>query len=122
MPQYPIPQFIEEEGKIVFFLTFRQFFFLVGGGAVCLVIYYIFPFWVFLMLSIPTMLIVAVLAFVKVQNETIISLFMHFLGYSLGTKNFIWKKGDSTYSNLDSAAPQLGAMHKVKKSIETKKL
>ena len=40
MEQYPIPQFIEQEGKIAFFISFRQFFYIVGAGAICFILYF----------------------------------------------------------------------------------
>ena len=47
MEQYPVPQFIEQEGKIAFFLSFRQFFYLAGAGAICFILYYTLPPFIF---------------------------------------------------------------------------
>ncbi|MCX6719524.1 MAG: PrgI family protein, partial [Candidatus Staskawiczbacteria bacterium] len=51
MEQYPIPQFIEQEGKIAFFISFRQFFYLVGAGGACFILYFILPKVLFLLLA-----------------------------------------------------------------------
>ena len=113
MPQYPIPQFIEEEGKIIFFMTFRQFFMLVGGGVGCVIFYFLFPFALFVIASILLMGIIFVVAFVKVHNASIITVFMHFLGFTTSTKNYIWKKQNRPYPmKVEKAGPQ-------KQSIET---
>lgn len=117
--QYSIPQFIEEEGKIIFFLTFRQFFLLVGGGAVCLLLYYILPFWLFAILSIVIMLMVAAIAFLKIGNESIIKVLLHFIGFSLAKKNYIWKKKELSES-LNTPIRKSGLWN-TKKIMETKR-
>ena len=43
MEQYPIPQFIEQESKIASFISFRQFFYLVGAGVICFFLYFLLP-------------------------------------------------------------------------------
>src|SRR3989338_5543393 len=121
MPQYPIPQFIEEEGRIISFLTFRQFFLLVGGGGVCLLLYYLLPFWLFVLLGITTMLFVAALAFLKVGNESIVKIFLHYVGFSLGTKNYIWGKKELSYPTNASGTNQSSIIGEIKKMVETKK-
>ena len=120
MPQYPIPQFIEEEGRIVFFLTFRQFFLLVGGGAFCLILFYSLPFWIFVAIAIPSLLIIAAIAFLKIDNESIVSIFLHFIGFSIGQKNYIWRKKELSYAPKISAE-QKSNIGEIKKIIETKK-
>ncbi len=97
MAQYPIPQFIESEGKIISFLTFSQFFWLVGGGAFCLLFYYTLPFFLFVMLSIITGLIVGAIAFLKVDNTSIMTIIFNFIGFSTTSKNYVWKKKESAY-------------------------
>jgi hypothetical protein len=92
MEQYPVPQFIESEGKIISFLTFRQFFTLVIGGAVCLGFYYLLPFFLFLTLSIFVGILVMVVAFLKVDNVSAMTIIFNFLTFSMGSKNYVWKK------------------------------
>lgn len=117
--QYSTPQFIEEEGRIVFFLTFRQFFLLVGGGAVCLFLYYTLPFWLFLVLAMPIILLVAAIAFLKIDNESVVKIFLHFIGFSFANKNYTWKKKEITYPM--NTGMQQSRVEEVKKIIETKK-
>src|SRR3989344_6802432 len=113
MPQYPIPQFIEEEGKIIFFMTFRQFFMLVGGGVGCVIFYFLFPFALFVIASILLMGIIFVVAFIKINNASIITVLMHFLGFTTSTKNYIWKKQNRPYPmKVEKEQPK-------KQSIET---
>ncbi len=92
MAQYPIPQFIEEEGKIVFFLTFRQFFWLVGGGAACFLLYITMPFIVFLIGALVIMSLVSIVAFVKINGIPVMKVVLNFFGFLTQRKNYIWKK------------------------------
>jgi len=133
--QYPIPQFIEEEAKIIAFLTFRQFFWLVGAGIVCIVWYNIFPFWLFIGTSLATAILVAAIAFIKIDNASLLKVLFHFLNFSLGEKNYTWKKKESTYpfkiqktrqltpieTPQQAAQMQPSKLSNVKKMIETKR-
>src|SRR5436305_2106010 len=114
MPQYPIPQFIEEEGKIISFLTFRQFFLIVGGGAICVLLFYLTPFLVFVFTALPIALLTAAIAFVKIENETIVQILLHMIGFSMTKKNYVWKKGDASYSAAALEPPGLANMHVIK--------
>ncbi|MBM3206726.1 MAG: hypothetical protein FJZ43_03850 [Candidatus Staskawiczbacteria bacterium] len=120
MQQYPIPQFIEEEGKIVFFLTFKQFFLLIGGGAVCLILYYTLPFIFFVLTALPIVLLVGAVAFIKIENESVVSIFMHFIGFSMANKNYIWKKKE-LYHPPNTELGKKSKVEEIKKTIETKR-
>lgn len=56
METYQVPQFIEEESKLVGPFSFTQIFILVGAGAIALIVYNIFP----KIIGVP---IVAIIAF-----------------------------------------------------------
>lgn len=97
MEQYPIPQFIEQEGKIAFFISFRQFFYLVGAGAACFILYWVLPgflFWI----AAPVIFITAtLLAFVTINGVPVINTIFSSLGFLTGTKDYTWKKKESPY-------------------------
>lgn len=97
MAQYPIPQFTEAEGKIIFFLTFKQFFLLVGGGAFCALFYYTLPFFVFVIGSLVVVIIVGAIGFLKVDDVPVAKLMLNALGYFLKAKIYTWKKKESPY-------------------------
>ncbi len=92
MIQYSLPQFIEEEGKIVFFLTYRQFFLLVGGGAVSFLMIFTLPLPIAIGGTTLVMAIVSAIAFIKINGFSIIKIIMHFFGFTMQTKNYVWKK------------------------------
>ncbi len=95
MAQYPIPQFIEQEGKIIFFLTFKQFFWLTGGIATCMIIYFVLPFYFFVVLSIIIMVFSGVLAFVKINNASLITAFFNVMGFVFQNKSYTWTKKEA---------------------------
>ena len=97
MEQYPIPQFIEQEGKIAFFISFRQFFYLVGAGVVCFILYYALPFFLFIMASFLIGAVAVVLAFVQINGVPIINMILASIGFMTGGKNYTWKKKESLY-------------------------
>jgi hypothetical protein len=97
MEQYPIPQFIEQEGKIAFFISFRQFFYIVGAGAVCFVLYLILPFFLFIIFSLAISVGTLILAFVTVNGVPILNMILGAVGFSLGGKDYVWKKKESLY-------------------------
>ena len=97
MEQYPIPQFIEQESKIAFFISFRQFFYLVGAGAVCFFLYWILPRILFFMASIIIFIATLILAFVTINGTPIINTILGAIGFSMGSKNYTWKKKESPY-------------------------
>jgi len=133
MPQYPVPQFIESEGKIINFLTFRQFFILVGGGAFCLAFYYIFPFTLFMILSIFVAILVVLIGFVKIDNESVVTLAMQALLFSTRSKNYVWKKKEAAYpfrvrknphgniQELTGTEPSATTLGNAKKMVEYRK-
>jgi hypothetical protein len=97
MEQYPIPQFIEQEGKIAFFISFRQFFYLVGAGVVCFMIYFFVPRILFYMLAPVIFIATAILAFATINGVPILNMILGAIGFSLGGKDYTWKKKESPY-------------------------
>lgn len=132
--QYSTPQFIEKEGKIVFFLTFRQFFWLIGGGVICFFLYFIMPFYLFAILSIMVVILVAVIAFLKIDNVPVLKILLNYIGFLTKAKIYTWKKKESVYPSKIKSRPmfsgideplgqvmQNSKLKEIKKMIETKK-
>ena len=93
MEQYPIPQFIDKESNIAFFISFRQFFYLVGAGLVCFFLYYLIPIRaIFYMVATLIFIAAAVLAFGTIGGVPILNWILGAIGFSIGGKNYTWKK------------------------------
>jgi len=97
MERYPIPQFIEQEGKIAFFISFRQFFYLVGAGVICFILYYVLPFSIFIILAIAVFGGAAALAFVTINGVPILNMLLGSIGFAIAGKSYVWKKKESPY-------------------------
>lgn len=128
MAQYPIPQFIEAEGKMVSFLTFKQFFWIVGGGALCVGFYYFLPFWLFVILSLLVAGFVALVAFIKIDNVPVTTMILNVIMFSTKSKDYVWKKKHSAYpfktknmQDLSQQHPAGNKIHSVKNMIEYRK-
>jgi hypothetical protein len=97
MEQYPVPQFIEQEGKIAFFLSFRQFFYLVGAGAICFILYYVLPFYLFVVVGGAIFLGSIALSFISINGIPLLDMLLASIGFATGGKNYTWKKKESPY-------------------------
>lgn len=97
MEQYPIPQFIEAESKIAFFISFRQFFYLVGAGVICFFLYWSLPRILFFLASGVIFIIATILAFGTIGGTPILNVILGSIGFSMGGKNYTWKKKESPY-------------------------
>ena len=97
MEPYPIPQFIEQEGKIAFFISFRQFFYLVGAGLICFMLYFVLPRFLFWIIGPAVFLVAAALAFITMNGVPIINMILSSIGFLSGTKDYTWKKKESPY-------------------------
>ncbi len=97
MAQYPVPQFIEREAKIAFFISFRQFFYFLIAGAVCFVLFFILPFFLFIIFAVIIGGGAAALGFLKVGGESLPTLLLNSLGFLTGKKAYSWKKEESLY-------------------------
>jgi hypothetical protein len=97
MEQYPIPQFIESESKIISFMSFKQFFYLVGAGIICFFLYFLMPRVIFYMLAAIVGIVALVVAFGKINGTPILEVFLGAIGFSMGGKDYTWKKKESPY-------------------------
>ena len=97
MEQYPIPQFIEQEGRIAFFISFRQFFYLVGDGVICFFLYFLLPRFLFLIFAIPIFTAAIALAFVTVNGVPLLNILLNSIVFATGAKDYTWKKKESPY-------------------------
>ena len=93
--QFTVPQFIERESKIFGPLTFTQFIYIGSGGAVCLVLYFIYAknnLPLFLALTIVIMSLASSLAFLKFAGRSLPTLLKNFLFFSIGQKMYLWRR------------------------------
>ena len=97
MEQYPIPQFIEAESKIAFFISFRQFFYLVGAGIACFFLYFAMSRILFYLVATVVFIIAIIFAFATINGEPILNTIIGAIGFSTTGKDYTWKKKESPY-------------------------
>ncbi|MDQ5922852.1 MAG: hypothetical protein QG644_560 [Patescibacteria group bacterium] len=90
--QFRVPQFLDIEDTIFGPFTFKQFVYLVGGGAICFVIYKLIG----LLAGIIPILIVAgfacALAFYRPNNKPLVNMLENGFNYYTQSKLYIWKR------------------------------
>lgn len=97
MEQYPVPQFIEEESKMAFFLTVKQFVYLVIAGAIIFILYITLPFFIFVIASIVIAGVAGSFGFLKFDGVPVLTIILNSFGFITGTKNYTWRKKESLY-------------------------
>ena len=90
--RFEVPQFIDVEDKIFGSLTFKQFIYLVGGGALAYVSYKLIPtpFWI--PVSLAAVVLALALAFYKLNNRPFLEVAQSWLSYQFKNKLYIWKR------------------------------
>lgn len=89
-----MPQFIEEEAKIIGPLVFKQIIYLGIAAVVCFILYFSVPFFVFLFGCVILMGGGMALAFLKIGGKSLPSILTNLLKFSLTSKIYIWKKSE----------------------------
>lgn len=90
--QHQVPQFIDVEDKIFGPLTAKQFFYLLGGGAMIFIMYVFLQLWLVILLGIPIAALVASLAFLKINGQPFIKVLAAALNYSSSARLYLWRK------------------------------
>lgn len=108
---FQVPQFIEIEDTIFGPLTFKQFIYLVGGGAVVFLLWTFLPSYIALLPMIIVAVLSLALAFYKVNQRPFIKILEASFWYILSKKLYIWKK-DTT-----KMVPKTVEMAKTKEAV-----
>lgn len=90
--QFKVPQFIDIEDKIIGPLTLKQFIYLLGGLGVIAISWFYFKLGVFIIISIPILILSLGLAFFKVNGRPLVSILGSLIKYMTKPKLYLWKK------------------------------
>ena len=96
--RFTVPQFIEHEAKIVGPLTFKQFVIIGAAGGLCLLLYFSIGktnFLLFFLLSILIFVSGLFLALLKIGGQSLPTILINFLRFSLAPKIYLWKKKET---------------------------
>lgn len=89
--QFQVPQFIEQESKIIGPLTFRQFTFIALAAGSGFALFFVLPFGMFLVAAIVLGFSAIMLAFVKVGPKTMPEVLLNMFSYGVSTKTYFWR-------------------------------
>lgn len=118
--QYQVPQFIEIEDKIFGPLTFKQFAYLAGGGAMCYIAYRFLPFIIAVIFIVPVGGLSLALAFYKVNKRPFIDVMESAIHFALGSKLYLWKKEEKKQTPNESPEEAVGSFVSLPRLSESK--
>ncbi|MDD5606759.1 MAG: PrgI family protein [Candidatus Pacebacteria bacterium] len=90
--EFTVPQFIEQETKIVGPLSFKQFAYLLMAGGISVFLYFTVPFGLFIFLSIIVFGIGFSLAILKIKGTPLPTLLKNLFVFLGRPKVYFWKK------------------------------
>ncbi|MEX2144984.1 MAG: PrgI family protein [Candidatus Spechtbacterales bacterium] len=111
--QYPVPQFVEREDRLLGPLTVRQTVILLGAGAIIFVLYLLFKnFFVFTLLAVIVSGVALTMAFVQVNGRPLIDFVMYFINYFFQPRKYTWRKTEAKMPKGTKWAPQYSGNQK----------
>ena len=90
--KFQIPQFIETETKIVGPLTWKQFIWVALGVGLLLILFRLLTGFLLIFISMIVIAVFGALAFLRIEEMTLIEYLIKALGYALGPKKYLFRK------------------------------
>jgi len=90
--EYQVPQFIEEETKIIGPLSLKQFFIFMAAGIVSFLFFFFLDFLPWFILTLFLLIVTAILALGKVHGRPASTVALHALRYFWKPRLFLWTK------------------------------
>ena len=106
--QFQIPQFIETEDKIVGPLSLRQFLYLIAGGGVSFVAYFLLPVWLWLIITVLAVGAGAALAFIKINGRPLLRLAASAARFYWHPQKYLWHPEDPGLPKTETSLRSLG--------------
>lgn len=92
MQQFTVPQFIDVEDKIIGPVTVRQFIIMLVAGFFIFLEYKLSDFALFILLGLPTVLIFAIVAFLKINGMPFHYFLLNFIQTIKRSKLRVWRR------------------------------
>lgn len=90
--QYQVPQFIEIEDKIFGPLTFKQFLYVAGGGAISFLVWSFLPKIAAILIGGPLLAFFLMAAFFRINGRPFLFFVESFVKFFFSKKLYLWKK------------------------------
>lgn len=105
MLQFPVPQFIDIEDKLIGPLTLKQFGFILPGGLLIFILFRIFGISVvFFMIAIPVLLITLIIGFGQFNGKPLYNQFGVFVKFLTAPKRYQFNKTPGPLEDLNLGA------------------
>ena len=120
--RFQVPQFIEHEAKVIGPFTFRQFIYLGIPAGVAFFLYFLAPFFVFVLVGIFLGAFGFLFAFVKVGGRRLPAIIINFFNFTIAPKRYIWRKGQApievSQTQYQQPASPAGEQQPAKREIQ----
>jgi hypothetical protein len=122
MATFQVPQFIEEQPKVVGFLTLPQFLYLAAAAGISLASFYVFTFLLWLLITLLVMAAAIGLAFVKVNGQALPAILRSALAYYWKPRVYTWSRtlpetalpGATELQRIEALRRKMGIEEKLK--------
>lgn len=118
--RFHVPQFIEVEPKIFGPLTFKQFIYILGGGALAFISWVFLPKFLAYFVAIPIAALSLGLAFYKVHGQPLINVLNNALNFYSSANLYIWKRRERKKIPTKTAAEEIELKLNLPKLTERK--
>lgn len=92
MAQYPVPQFIEREKRLIGPLTVRQSIILGVATLALILVFVLFPFFIFFIAVVVIGSSAISLAFIRVNGMPLGDLLFSLIGFFFKPRTYVWKR------------------------------
>ncbi|MDO8496592.1 MAG: PrgI family protein [bacterium] len=90
--KFQVPQFIATETKLIGPFTLKQFLWLAAGGGVIFLLFLTLKSLIFFVVAIPIGAFFAALAFIRVNETSLINYVSYGINYLFNPKQYVFKK------------------------------
>lgn len=90
--QYPVPQFVDVEDKVIGPLTIKQFLWILGGAGITFLWWILVPAVLAVILTIPTVLLAGAFAFYKINGSPFYFFVANLFGFAIKPKIRVWRR------------------------------
>jgi len=90
--QFQVPQFIEREARLIGPLTIKQTAFMVMGGVLLFILWFILAKWLFFLIAPFLSVFFFLVSFLKINGRPLADFVFSFFSFFLSAQVFIWQK------------------------------
>lgn len=114
--QFPIPQNVDIEDKLIGPLTLKQFLYLLAGGILEFLWFSMFDMELFVLISIPTVGLAAAFAFVKIYDKPFIEFLLVMAHFVVTSRRRVWKRIPGALTARSTHGQAVKTKHKEEES------